>query len=157
MEVERTQLIISFIFCCKNMHILIWFGGLSDTPPNSLEDSNVSPKVKITEEGIGVRSFACSTLRVEGCAKALGWGLRQVTSESIIHINLHKLNNKLVSAWLEHFWCTNKPRAYTNSQDSPWPKLGRSHHLPPYSFSVICPSRESRNFRNWDFHHFGSP
>ncbi len=27
MEVERTQLITSFLFCCKNMHILIGFGG----------------------------------------------------------------------------------------------------------------------------------
>ncbi len=27
MEVERTQLITSFLFCCKSMHILIGFGG----------------------------------------------------------------------------------------------------------------------------------
>jgi hypothetical protein len=26
----------------------------------------------------------------------LGWGLGQMTSESIIHINLHKPNNKLI-------------------------------------------------------------
>jgi hypothetical protein len=31
------------------------------------------------------------------------------------------------------FLMTNESRAYTNSQDSPWPKLGGSHHLPPYN------------------------
>jgi hypothetical protein len=80
------------------MHILIWFGGLSDAPPNSLEESDVSPKMKTTEKRVGVHSSVCSTSGVKGCAGALGWGLGQVTSESIILINLHKLNNKLVSA-----------------------------------------------------------
>jgi len=27
----------------------------------------------------------------------------------------------------------------SNSQDSPWPKLGGSHHLPPYSILCGCP------------------
>jgi hypothetical protein len=27
----------------------------------------------------------------------------------------------------------------TNSLDSPWPKLGGSHHLPPYSILYVCP------------------
>jgi hypothetical protein len=35
---------------------------------------------------------------VEGHAGPPGWGLGRVTSNSIIHTNLHKLNNKLVSA-----------------------------------------------------------
>ncbi len=147
-----------------------------------------------------------------------------MTSGSIIHTDLHKPNNKLVSAQLEHFWCTNEPWANTNSlthsqllegfkseskykivegegvgarslahntlrgrracwssgmglgrvdklysltractqptqgdqcivgtplvlrramgnmdtQDSPWPGLGGSHHLPPYS--ILCTS-----------------
>ncbi len=40
-----------------------------DTPPSSLMDSIVSPKVKITEgERVGARSMACSTLKVEGHA-----------------------------------------------------------------------------------------
>jgi len=34
-------------------------------------------------------------------------------SGSIIHTNLHKPNNKLVSAWLHHFWCMDEPWAYT--------------------------------------------
>jgi hypothetical protein len=59
-----------------------------------------------------------------------------VTNKSIIHTDLHKPNNKLVSAWLKHFWCTDEPRTNTNSQDSPWPRLVGSPHLPPYS--IIC-------------------
>jgi hypothetical protein len=45
-----------------------------------------------------VHSLACSISRVEGHAGALGWGLGQVISGSIIHMDLHKPNNKLVSA-----------------------------------------------------------
>jgi hypothetical protein len=56
-----------------------------------------------------------------------------MTSESIIHINLHKPNNKLINAQLEHLSCTNKPRANMDSQDSPWFELEGSHHLPPYN------------------------
>jgi hypothetical protein len=67
------------------------------------------------EEGIGVRSLAHNTLRIERHAKASRWGLGWVTSESTIYTDLHNPNNKLVSAWLEHFWCMGKPCAYTNS------------------------------------------
>jgi len=59
----------------------------------------MNPKVKTTEgQGIEPRSLACSTSGIAGCARALGWGLRRVTSGSIIHMDLHKPNNKLVSA-----------------------------------------------------------
>jgi hypothetical protein len=63
-------------------------------------------------------------------------GLGRVTSGSIIHTDLHKPNNKLVSTKLEHFWCTDEPRTNMDSRDSSWPGLGGSHHLPPYS--IIC-------------------
>jgi hypothetical protein len=44
-----------------------------DITPNSLMDSIASPKVKITKgKGVRTRSLTCSTLRVEGPAKALG-------------------------------------------------------------------------------------
>jgi hypothetical protein len=42
--------------------------------------------------------MARSTSGVEGRDGALGWGLGRVTSESIIHTDLHKPNNKLDSA-----------------------------------------------------------
>jgi hypothetical protein len=45
---------------------------LNDAPPSSLMDSITSPKVKIAEgEWITVRSLGCSTLGVEGHARAL--------------------------------------------------------------------------------------
>jgi hypothetical protein len=70
----------------------------NDTPPSSLMHSTGSPKVKIIEgEGVGVCSLAHNTLGVEGYVGASGWGL---TSKSITHTDLHKLNNKLVSAQL---------------------------------------------------------
>jgi hypothetical protein len=86
-----------------------------------------------------VCSLAHSTSGVKGRVGALGWGLWQVTKRLIIHTNLHKPNNKLVNVWLEHFWCTNKPWAYTDSQDSPQPGLGGSHHLPLYSIIYVWP------------------
>jgi len=64
--------------------------------PHSLKDSNVNLKVKVVEEGVGVRSLICSASRVEWHARIPGWGLGRVTSESIIHTNLHY---KLVCAW----------------------------------------------------------
>jgi len=47
--------------------------------------------------------MACSTLGLEGRVRALGWGLKKVTSNSIIHMDLHKTNNKWVTTYLEHF------------------------------------------------------
>jgi hypothetical protein len=42
--------------------------------------------------------MARNTLRVEGRVGAPGWGLGRMTSKLIIHMDLHKPNNKLVSA-----------------------------------------------------------
>jgi hypothetical protein len=38
-----------------------------------------------------------------------------MTNESIIHMNMHKSNNKLVNAWFEHFSCMDESRAYIDS------------------------------------------
>jgi hypothetical protein len=55
--------------------------------------------VKIMEEkGVRIHCLACNTFGVKGMSRALGWGLGRVTSKSIIHIDLHKPNNELVSA-----------------------------------------------------------
>jgi hypothetical protein len=67
------------------------------------------------EETIGVHSLVRNTSGVEGRARAPGWGLRWVTIKSIIHMNMYKLHNKFVSVWLEHFWCTDESRSYTDS------------------------------------------
>ncbi len=47
-----------------------------DTPPNSLKNSNASPKVKtIEEEGVGAQFLTRNTSGVGGRAKVLRWGL----------------------------------------------------------------------------------
>jgi hypothetical protein len=75
------------------------FKTLGVTHPKLLDGLIASPKVKTMEgEGVGARSLTRSTSGVEGRAGALGWGLGILTSSSITHTNLHKPNNKLVSA-----------------------------------------------------------
>jgi hypothetical protein len=69
-----------------------------DTSPHFLKDSNASSKVKTMNEGVRVCSLTYNTSGVEGHARALGWGLRRVTSGSIIHMDLQKANNKLPNA-----------------------------------------------------------
>jgi hypothetical protein len=93
-----------------------YYFTLADAPLDSLMDSTANPKVKTTErKWIRACSLACSILGVEGRVRALGWGVRRLTSNSIIHMDLHKPNNNLVSAQLEHLWCTNEPRANIDS------------------------------------------
>ncbi len=61
-------------------------------------DSTASPKVKTMEgKGVEVRYLARNISKVKGRARALGWGLGILTRNSIIHTDLHKPNNKLVS------------------------------------------------------------
>jgi hypothetical protein len=70
-----------------------------DAPPHSLKDSNASSKMKTTEkEKIEICSLICNASRVDGHVGAPRCGLGRMTSESIIHANLHKPNNKFVSA-----------------------------------------------------------
>jgi hypothetical protein len=90
--------------------------SIHPTLPHSFKNSNVNPKME-TMEGVGVHSLTRNISRVKRHVGTLRWGLGQVTIESIIHTNLHKLNNKLVSVWLDHFWCTDEPWAYAYSQD----------------------------------------
>ncbi len=49
------------------------------------------------EKRMGICSLVHSTSGVEGHVKASGWGLGQVTSESIIHMDMYKPNNTLVN------------------------------------------------------------
>jgi hypothetical protein len=92
--------------------------GVILTHPQALDgfnykskDENNDPKMKTLEgKGVGVCSLARNTSGVEGHAEASGWGLGRLKSKSIIHMDLHKPNNKLVNAKLKHFWCMNEPR-----------------------------------------------
>ncbi len=66
--------------------------------PSSLINLVASPKVKTTKgKGVEARSMVHNTSRVEGHVGALRWGLGRLTSNSIIHMNLHKPNNKLIT------------------------------------------------------------
>jgi hypothetical protein len=49
-------------------------------------------------QDVGAHSLIRSTLGVEGRVGTMGWGLGRLTSRSIIHMDLRKPNNKLVSA-----------------------------------------------------------
>jgi hypothetical protein len=89
------------------------------------------------KKGVRVCSLACNPSKVEGRVGASGWGLRRMANESIIHMDLHSLNNKLVNAWLEHFLCMDKPRAYTYSQNLSQPDLREATTFPFYVFSMI--------------------
>jgi hypothetical protein len=71
----------------------------ANAPPTPLRTQLWIQRVKIAKgQGVETHSLAHNTLGVEGHARALGWGLGRVASKSISHTNLHKLNNKLVSA-----------------------------------------------------------
>ncbi len=107
-----------------------------DAPPSSLMDSLVSPKVNNgRQRSWGVLSGS-QHFGGRGVCQSSGMGLGRLTSNSITQISLHKPNNKLVSAQLEHLWCMDELWANTNSQDSRRPGLGGSHHLP--SCSILC-------------------
>jgi len=49
-------------------------------------------------KGVKICSLTHNTLRIERRVEAPGRGLGRMTSESIIHTTMHKLNNKLVNA-----------------------------------------------------------
>jgi len=88
------------------------------------------------ENGERIRSWVCSltcnTSRVEGHDGTSRWGLGKVTSKSIIHMNLHKPNNKLVNQGWNTFG------ARTNHEHT-W--IHKIHHDPDLreatTFSLI--------------------
>jgi hypothetical protein len=142
---------------------------LIDAPPSSLMDSTMSPKVKTLEgKWVRVHSLARSTFGVEGCGEALGWGLGRLISESITHIDLHKSNNKLVSAYLDTFGArTNHEQTWTHKTHNGL-DLGQTITFllivlfvlghgasTQMSFCPKTPKWESRNSQNWEFRHFG--
>jgi hypothetical protein len=79
MENSKKCIIFSTIESCKRLMQLQQDQSLerykrrSDTPPSSLMDSTVSPKVKTTEGRVGAHSVALSTLKVEGHVGAPRW------------------------------------------------------------------------------------
>jgi len=71
--------------------------NMTNAPPHSFKDSNASLNVKTMEEkGVGVHSLVRNISGVERRVGAPEWGLRRMTSRSIIYTDMHKPNNKLV-------------------------------------------------------------
>jgi hypothetical protein len=129
-------------FLVVDFFVQLWWNWRT---PKLLDGFNCKSKGEDSERKRNwVRSLTHSTSRVRVCLSS-EMGLGRVASKSITHMDPHKPNNKLVSAWLEHFWCTDEPRANTNSQNSPQPKLGGSHHFPPYSILCVWPRSQHPN------------
>jgi hypothetical protein len=62
--------------------------------------------------------------------------------------NLHPKNqHELVRTHSACIWCWDKPRANSDSHDTPQPKLGRCHHHTSYSILCVHP---------WEWHPNGS-
>ncbi len=98
-----------------------------------LKGLKCEPKQKTTEEGgVGARSLAHNTLKGRGACWSFGMGLGRVDK-------LHSLTQACTQPTQSGQCIVGAPlvlgRATGNmdTQDSPRPKLGGSHHLPPYS------------------------
>ncbi len=95
-------------------------------------------KQKITKEGrIEARSLAHNILRGRGACWSSGMGLGKVDKFHSLTRACTKPTQGgqcIVGALLVLGQATGN----TDTQDSPWPGLGRSHHLPPYS--IVCTS-----------------
>ncbi len=92
------------------------------------------------EKKFRVSSFICNTSRrKKRCFRTSKCGLKRMTSGSIIHIDLHKPNNKLIKCIIGALLVMDKPWAYTDSQSSSWPKLGEATTFPPL-YNIICDS-----------------
>ncbi len=91
------------------------------------------------EGGVEARSLAHNTLRGRGACWSSGMWLGRVDKlHSLTHMGLHTTHTK----WLVHSWSTlGRTTGNTNTQDSPRPGLGESHHLPPYSIIYSSPRR----------------
>jgi hypothetical protein len=59
----------------------------------------------------------------------------------LLHSPASKTNHKLVRTQFAPFWCWDKTWATLDSLDSPRPRLGGRHHLPPHSILCIAPPR----------------
>jgi hypothetical protein len=119
--------------------IITWLHPLNSMlwrAPNSLRDSNVSPKLKTTEEqGVGARSLARSTMRGRGACWSSGMGLARIDKFYSLTWTCTKPTQSgqcVVGALL----VLRRTTGNLDTQDSPRPGLGGSHHLPPYS--ILC-------------------
>ncbi len=140
------------------------------THPQLLKGLKCEPKQKSSGKGgVGARSLTHNPLRGRGVGWSSGMGLGRVDK-------LQSLTRACTQP-TQSGQCKVRPHLVlrratgnTDTQDSPRPGLGGSHHLPPYS--ILCdsprsphpngyfpgtPARESRNRAKWDSRDFGAP
>jgi hypothetical protein len=99
--------------------------------------------------GLGGRSRLPALKGVEGCARSPG--IRLGRDQAIWSWTCIQNQHKLVRTHSACIWCWDKPRANSDSHDTPRPGLGRCHHHPPYS--IICatpPHLHSNGTFSWD-------
>ncbi len=101
-----------------------------------LKGLKYEPKQKIAEEGgVGARSLAHNTLRGRGACWSSGMGLGRINK-------LHSLTRAYTQPTQSGQCIVGAPlvlrqaTSNTDTQDSSRPRLGGSHHLPPYS--ILC-------------------
>jgi len=83
--------------------------------------------------------LALNTKRGKGACWSSGMGLGRETNFSyFLKLALSEPTSWLIHI-LEHPWCYDNPHAILDSQDSPRPGLGGSHHLPPYNILCVTP------------------
>ncbi len=79
------------------------------------------------------------TFSTKGACRGSGIRLGRVTSFNYLFEPTSNQPTSWLIHFLEHLWCQDKSQAIPDSQDSPRPKLGGSHHLPPYSIFCTTP------------------
>ncbi len=105
-----------------------------------LKGPKCGPKEETTEEGVEARSLAHNTLRGRGACCSSGMGLGRIDK-------LHSLTRACTQPTQSGQCIVGAPLVLgratgnTNTQDSPRPKLGGSHHLPSYSILYSSPRR----------------
>ncbi len=138
-------LVLVRIFLILGWQLLLFLVGSSLTHSQLLKGPKRGSKQKTMEErGVGARSLAHNTLRGRGACWSSKMGLGRVDK-------LHSLTRActqrtqggqcIIGALL----VLGRTTGNTNTQDSPRPGLGGSHHLPPYSIFCASPQGPHRN------------
>ncbi len=124
---------------------LISCGVSPNTPPSSLMDSIASPKVKTAEgEGVRARSLAHNTLGQRGVLE-LRDGTKKIDKHFTYSHGLAQTKQQIDQCVIVALQCMDKAWANIGSQDSSRPRLGGSHHLPPYSTLYAWPQDQHPN------------
>jgi hypothetical protein len=85
-------------------------------------------------KGLGGHSWLPALKGVEGRARSPG--IRLGRDQAIWSQTCIQNQHKLVRTHSACIWCWDKPRANSDSHDTPRPGPGRCHHHPPYS--ILC-------------------